>query len=229
MGKLAKFSQIMEPSFQWEAFFVVTIAGGATEVIAAGNFMDGAITSSTVYLFNHLAHSTSRPARAHRQLKRILKYGEQNGGLRDITAKFYQQLVRTELFFTNARDVFDNVPFTTPGNRMEEKLRFFANMVKTKAPFDIKQLNKGFSAREIGMKAIFEGKIYDYDDFGNINFGYAARVFGIPLWQAVKAAGLYQTFFQGNPDFSNWEGFFDASKDTRNIKFGYNFTPIWAR
>ena len=39
------------------------------------------------------------------------------------------------------------------------------------------------------MKAIFEGKIYDYDDFGNINFGYAACAFGIPLWQVVKAVG----------------------------------------
>lgn len=45
----------------------------------------------------------------------------------------------------------------------------------------------------------------------------------------MKAAGFYQTFFQGNPDFSNREGFFDATKDTRNIKFGYNFIPIWAR
>ena len=95
MGKLAKFSQIMEPSFQWEAFFVVTIAGGATEVIAAGNFMDGAITSSTVYLFNHLAHSTSRTARAHRQLKRILKYGQTSGGnMSDVAADIMDNGVR---------------------------------------------------------------------------------------------------------------------------------------
>ena len=74
----------MGPSLQLEVLFVVTIAGDATEVIAAGNFMDGAITSFTVYLFNHLAHSTSRTAREQRclirQLKRLLKYGQQNGG-----------------------------------------------------------------------------------------------------------------------------------------------------
>lgn len=153
-----------------------------------------------------------------------------SGGIPDITSKFYAQLARTELFFTNAREIFDNADFTVPGNQKAEKLRFFANMVKTGAPFDIKQRGKGFSAADLrSQQAIFEGRIYDFDDFGNINFGYAARVFGIPLGEAVKAAGFYQTFFQGNPDFSNWEGFFDATKDTRNIKFGYNFTPIWAR
>lgn len=154
---------------------------------------------------------------------------DQNGRLQDVTGKFYQQLALTELFFTHAKEMFDKENFTVPGNKKVEKLRFFANMVKTGAPFDIKQPGKGFSFNEIGKKAIFEGKVYEFDDFGNINFGYAAKIFGIPLDEAVKSAGIYQTLSQGNPDYSNWEGFFDATKDTRNIKFGYNFVPIWER
>ena len=154
---------------------------------------------------------------------------EQDGALQDITMKFYLQLARTELFFTNAREIFDNADFIVPGNRKVEKLRFFYNVFKTGAIFDIKQPGKGFSASEIGRQAIFEGNVYDFDDFGNINFGYAAHIFGISLIEAINAAGLYQTFVQGNPDFTNWDGFFDAKKDTKNIKFGYNFTPIWAR
>ncbi|MDR7130954.1 hypothetical protein J2X69_003313 [Algoriphagus sp. 4150] len=149
--------------------------------------------------------------------------------LMDVTDKFYKQLSKTEKFFTSAKEKFDNTDFIVPGNKKAEKLKFFAKMVKTNAPFDIKQPGKGFSAEEIGRQAIFEGKQYDFDDFGNINFGYAAKVFGISLGDAVKAAGIYQTLFQGNPDYRNMEGFFDATKDTRNIKFGYNFIPRWER
>ena len=99
-----------------------------------------------------------------------------NCGLLDVTEKFYQQLIRTELFFTSAREIFDNADFMVPGDQKPEKLRFFASMVKKGPPFDIKQPGKGFSAGEIGRQAIFEGNVYDFDDFGNINFGYAARV-----------------------------------------------------
>ena len=150
--------------------------------------------------------------------------------LPNVDFKFYNQMVITELFFTNARKYFDNQDWVVPGNKYIEKLRFFAEMVKTGAPMDIKQYGKGFSPQELGAKqAIFENNVYDFDDFGNINYGYAAKLFGISIDDAIKAAGIYQTFYQGNPDFSNLKGFFDALKDTKNIIFGYNFIPIWER
>ena len=84
------------------------------EVIAAGNFMDGAITSSTVYLFNHLAHSTSRPAREQRrlirQLKRILKYGEQNGGAIDISQQGLEFIAGFEGFEPNVYNDVAGIP-----------------------------------------------------------------------------------------------------------------------
>ncbi len=146
--------------------------------------------------------------------------------LMDVTAKFYAQLGFTELFFTLAKEMFDNQEFTVPGNAFEERLRFFASQVGNGAPFDITVNGKGFSVEEIGRIAIFEGRTYNFDDFGNINFGYAARTLGIPLNDALKGAGLNQVL-KGNGDWNNSQGYFDHSRDTQAIIFGYNYIPPW--
>ena len=148
------------------------------------------------------------------------------GGLMDVTTKFYAQLGYTEYFFTLAKEMFDKQEFTVPGNATEERLRFFASQVGNGAPFDIKAKGKGFSAQEIGRIAIFEGRTYNFDDFGNINFGYAARTLGISLDDALKGAGLNQVL-KGNGDWNNFQGYFDHARDTQAIIFGYNYIPPW--
>ncbi|MBX2897710.1 MAG: hypothetical protein KF763_19875 [Cyclobacteriaceae bacterium] len=149
----------------------------------------------------------------------------------DVTEKFYLQLARTELFYTIAKEMFDKEEFLNPLNKQIEKYRFFKNTIGHMKPFDIKQPGKGFSEAEIGRTSIFEGNEYDWTAYGNINYGYAARIFGISLDDALTAAGLQQVFGsgEGNPDWSNWEGMFDEQMDTDMINMGFNFIAPWGQ
>ena len=151
--------------------------------------------------------------------------------LMDVTGRFYAQLARTELFYTTMKEKFDKESFSIPGNKLEEKLRFFANTIGHEKQFDIKQLGKGFNKDEIGRVSIFEGTKYDWTAYGNINYGYAARFFGIPLDDALTAAGIQQVFGngEGKPDWGNFEGMFDQYMDTEMIKMGYHFAAPWDR
>ncbi|HEY9045040.1 MAG TPA: polymorphic toxin type 44 domain-containing protein [Ohtaekwangia sp.] len=105
--------------------------------------------------------------------------------------------------------------------RRAAKLNFFKNKVGTKKEFDIKQPHKGFSRAEIGDQAIYDGKVYNYDDFGNINYGVAARALGLTYFEAIAGAGYNQTFQTKTPDFNNPGGFFDHSRDTQMINLGF--------
>lgn len=71
--------------------------------------------------------------------------------------------------------------------------------------------------------------LYRFDEFGNINYGYAGKVFGLTLSELKYFAGVYQTIGQLNPDCSNYKGFFDEEIDTKNIIFGYNFVTPWEK
>ena len=154
---------------------------------------------------------------------------EKEDGMLDITDKFYQQLARTELFYTVAKEIFDKTDFTVPGNEYIEKLRFFANSIGYKKLFDIKQPGKGFSEDEIGLYSTFEGSEYHFTAYGNINYGYAAKIFGFALNVALKAAGLNQVFGngEGEPNWGNLEGLFDEYTDSDMIKKGYNISLPW--
>jgi hypothetical protein len=108
------------------------------------------------------------------------------------------------------------------GDVLIEYLSNFFENVKTNAPFDIKQPGKGYSPKELGGHyAYYNGQPFRFDDFGNYNFGVAARAYGLPLTFAVGGAGLYQTFWSRTPDFTNPFGFFDHKRDTQMIIMGY--------
>lgn len=83
----------------------------------------------------------------------------------------------------------------------------------------------------IGPISIFEGNPYDYTAYGNINFGYAARIFGITLSDAITGAGIHQVLGkgEGKPDWRNIKGRFDERMDTEMIIMGYNFIAPWDR
>lgn len=142
----------------------------------------------------------------------------------DVTEKFNAQLDYTEAFFSEAARRFDGVQETkgwSDAEKRVQKLLFFADQVGTGKPFDIKMVGKGFSRTEIGLRAIYAGETYRYDDFGNINYGFAARTLGLTLLEAIGGAGFNQTFQTQTPEWRNPGGFFDHSRDTEMIKFGF--------
>ena len=153
----------------------------------------------------------------------------QDKDLLDITSKFYAQLARTELFYTLARENFERTKFLTSQNKYEEKLRFFANTIGDHRLFDTKQPGKGFNFQDVGKESMFNGEKYNWTDYGNMNFGFAARIFGISLLDAKFGAGMQQVFGKGkgSPDWSNFNGFFDGYDDTQMIIKGYFMQVPW--
>lgn len=50
--------------------------------------------------------------------------------------------------------------------------------------------------------------------FGNANFGMTGAARGMPLWELVQGAGLYQTFSQ---DTKPWGGIADGAFNTQSL------------
>ncbi|NBW35357.1 MAG: hypothetical protein EBR30_10135 [Cytophagia bacterium] len=124
-------------------------------------------------------------------------------------------------------NLYDNLPTSNPltaaAQTRTAKLAFFKSQVGTNRPFDIKQKGRGFHPTEIdGQQAIYNGTTYNFDNFGNINYGVAERALGLTYFEALAGAGFNQTFQTGTPDWSNPGGFFDHRRDTQMIKFGFN-------
>ncbi len=112
------------------------------------------------------------------------------------------------------------------------------------ADYDIKA--KNYKRSIIGEYSFFEGKLFRYDDYGNYNYGVAAKAFGLSKTLALFGAGVNQTLkaitptgygiihrgfiipvlpIFGKIDLmspSNINGFFDDPKDTYMIKEGYS-------
>jgi hypothetical protein len=145
-------------------------------------------------------------------------------GLLDITEKFNRQLRVTAAYFKEARKNLD-------ANRMgaSDRLLFFKEAIGHNKLFDIKQLGKGFHRDEIGLFSRYNGDTYFWTDYGNMNYGMAARIMGIGLETAKFFAGMQQVFGDGEGaiDWENTNGYFDQARDTRNIERGYNMLPPW--
>ena len=145
---------------------------------------------------------------------------------KDVTQQFNYDLLKTKKFFENNRARINGFMnwklILSPFDTSKEALEFFASMVGTGKKFDLKQDGKGYSRNDLGGKyAVYEGEIWNFDDFGNYNYGVAARAFGLPLWLALAGAGYNQTFQSWTPDLTNIIGFFDHKRDTYMILRGY--------
>jgi len=138
-----------------------------------------------------------------------------SSGYRDVTAEFDEQLSNTMIYFSLAKHRFDR---EFPKDRLRRYI-FFRNKVNDEAVFDIKRTS--FSRANLGAEyGVYRGQILRYDDFGNYNFGLAARSFGMTLKEALRGAGLNQ-IRKLDPDFSNSLGYFDHSQDTQLIIKGF--------
>ena len=140
-------------------------------------------------------------------------------GYKDVTTAFDAQLENTMAYFSISRDWFDiNYPKGGLGKEID-KMMFFRSKVNDNAVFDIKRT--AFSRANLGAEyGIYRGQEFRYDDFGNYNYGVAAKYFGLTLDRALLGAGLNQ-ISKFNPDFSNPGGYFDHSHDTEMIIRGY--------
>jgi hypothetical protein len=173
------------------------VIGGTVSVIGGSKFANGAVTGAFTMLFNELAHNA-----------------------RYSSAKFKAQLEKTRAYFSEMSKLIDEMSLC-PESAFLTKSAFFAMKVKTGAEYDIKRTS--FRRQTLdGDFAIFEGARMAPDDFGNYNYGVAAKAMGFSLTYAKFGAGMSQTFLQNGNDWSNWWGFFDFKRDTEMIEKGYN-------
>jgi hypothetical protein len=145
----------------------------------------------------------------------------------DVTAKFNSTLAGTKDFFTSQAKIYDEriknaIGYPSSMKAMiAMKIEFFREQVTNGGPYDIKVQGKGYSQTELGGQyAYYNGNLLRYDDFGNYNFGVAAKAFGISLEVAKMGAGLNQ-IAKGTPDLGNPAGYFDHRQDTQMIINGY--------
>jgi len=138
---------------------------------------------------------------------------------KDVTNAFDAQLLKTKLYFSKARDWFD-INYPEGGLDQEAyKLMFFRSKVNDNAVFDIKRTE--FSRANLGADyGIYRGQEFRYDDFGNYNYGVAAKYFGFTLERALLGAGGNQ-ISKLNPDFGNPGGYLDHGQDSEMISKGY--------
>ncbi|WP_276374884.1 Ig-like domain-containing protein [Chryseolinea sp. H1M3-3] len=145
----------------------------------------------------------------------------------DATKKFSKTLAETRMYFSSKYKEYDKLykdPEIDPLVILSMQLAHFTEKVKTGAPYDIKQPGKGYSPGELGGQfAWYNGRLMRFDDFGNYNYGAAAKSFGLPLELALLGAGLNQVS-KGNADYGNMDGYFDHARDTLMIVNGFNGT-----
>ncbi|MDV2442531.1 hypothetical protein CMV00_01785 [Elizabethkingia anophelis] len=70
------------------------------------------------------------------------------------------------------------------------------------------------------VSATYNGQAFGAEDFGNYNFGIAAKAYGFSLNFARAGAGLYQIYsFTSNIKWIS--SYFDDPRDSMMIKRGY--------
>ncbi len=174
------------------------------------------------------------------------EYVGQKSNIPDMTSKFRKQLQKTKSFFEKKNKEFsakESGVFAGWGKKAYDRLSYFQSEVTDKAEFDLK--NKGYSYNAFKKSngySFFEGKLFRFDDYGNYNYGVAAKAFGLSETMALFGAGVNQTikaltptgimltprgympvFGKINLMFpSNVKGFFDDPRDTHMIKKGYS-------
>jgi hypothetical protein len=86
----------------------------------------------------------------------------------------------------------------------------------------LKYKGHGYSSYDLGGDmAIYNGQVYDFDDFGNITFGIAAAAYGFPEEFALAGAGFYQVY-SGTSNWSFISSYFDDPNDSEMISLGYS-------
>jgi len=110
-----------------------------------------------------------------------------------------------------------------------DRMKFFYKEVTNYSPFDLKRVDGPFNINNNGNfkdgYGFYDSKLLRFDDFGNINFGVAAKAFGIPEKIGEIGAGIRQLLdsFRSNSPVGDISTFFDDEKDNYMIKQGYKY------
>jgi hypothetical protein len=131
---------------------------------------------------------------------RVIKNGEEvwrtEAGtfLKDVTVDFNNILESTKEYFTvlgkKIDSNYDPNNLESQRSKFYYKLQVFRNNVNDRAKYDIKA--NGFGIKELGYYSIYKNQLFRYDDYGNYNYGVAARAFGLSLSVAELGAGINQ-------------------------------------
>jgi len=139
---------------------------------------------------------------------------EYSGVLTDMSAVFDAQIKKTENWFSTLRSIL-----RAQDKGWYDTQRAFMRNVGTGMPFDLKN-KPSYDARRIGTFSMYHGMVFRFDDYGNYNFGVAAKAFDYSVEWALVGAGFAQVW-SGGGVITNNEGWFDKPQDTRLIIAGY--------
>ncbi len=141
--------------------------------------------------------------------------------LNDVTEIFNKKIEELKIFFREWANDYS-------WHAYPQKLLDFKDKAKTNSILDLK--NNGFGINDIGELSIYDGKIYRYEDYGNMAFGIISREIGISCTHALMGAGLYHVYEQTikrseMPGLNslNIFGFGDDWRDSYMIVKGYYF------
>jgi hypothetical protein len=135
---------------------------------------------------------------------------------KDYTEIFNAQLQQTrDTFAATAQVVHDMAPL---GAETAMRLETFRGMVTDHAAFDLKtNQNLPYTPHAMGRDyAMYNGKIFYPNDFGNYNYGVAANAFGFTQSTAQGGAEVNQLWKSGT---------FDSQRSQDMIVQGYNHFP----
>ena len=187
------------------------VLGGTISKIGGGKFANGAVTGAYSMLFNGLMH-----------LDLNKKFNEELKKTRDFCVKrrqYYEQMMRDVLSLSSSPESGVDAVNAVSILMLDE----FVSLVKTGGKYDLKSdHNSEFSITKLKNKnAIYNGESFQAQDFGNYNFGVAAKAFGLSLTFSRMGAGLYQIFSRTSN--IRWiSSYFDDPRDSKMISRGYN-------
>ncbi|MYY44009.1 polymorphic toxin type 44 domain-containing protein [Elizabethkingia anophelis] len=196
------------------------ILGGVTSELAGGNFWIGAGQGLIVTIFNHFGHRDEVEGPGPKVKKDLtrefdIQAKETNDFFSKRKAYYDKQISDLKNSIYSTKEMYDTVEYA--------RLKEFYDLVKSGGPYDLKQKKKSnFSYKKLGreVSAIYNGQAFGAEDFGNYNFGIAAKAYGFSLNFARAGAGLYQIYsFTSNIKWIST--YFDDPRDSMMIKRGY--------
>ncbi len=153
-------------------------------------------------------------------------------GYPDVTSRFNNDIENAFMQFCGAYYDFGTA-VNSYGSLLEgifsypqdflDYLNYFVDQVETGGPWDLKYEGNGYSFNDLGESyyAVYNGQVYNNDDFGNITFGIAAAAYGFPEEFAQAGAGFYQVL-SGTSSWSFISSYFDDPRDSEMISLGYS-------
>jgi RHS repeat-associated protein len=147
--------------------------------------------------------------------------GTLNSNYMDVSEKFDKQVQATHDFFSYLNSFLESGWLGNSYTYEIDRARIFSSLVGPGCIYDLKVEGHGYSRKELGGDiAMYHGEGFYWDDFGNYNFGVAARAYHYSLGFSKFGAGLVQ-ILSGTSSWSYYSTYFDDPDDAYMIERGY--------